>query len=176
MTKETRTSLAVVIFLGGIIAANMTAAAFGQDVVPLVAFTFIGLDLTLRDLLQLTMKTWAMFAMILVGGIISYMIVPEAGQIAVASASAFTLSALVDWTAFALIRGTWIKRANLSNVVGAVVDSTTFMTIAFGSFMPWEIATSALAKIAGGLFWSAVIAYVLRVKGTSRNAHGAPTG
>lgn len=175
MIRDTRTSIAVVIFLGGIVAANMTAAAFGPRVVPIVAFTFIGLDLTLRDLLQLTMRPQAMFAMILTGGCISYVMVPEAGHIAIASASAFTLSALVDWTTFAAIRGTWIKRANLSNMVGAVVDSTTFMTIAFGSFMPWEIGASALSKIAGGFFWSALIAVVFRTSGTSATAQDAPT-
>ena len=158
MSTRKRTAIAVTIFLAGVVTANMIASRFGPNAVPFVTFFFIGLDLSLRDFLQLTMKRWSMFSMIIAGGLISYLMFPEAGRIAVASASAFTFAALVDWTIFAIVRGRWILRANVSNAFGAVADSTMFMTLAFGAFMPVEIFTASLSKIAGGFVWSYVLA------------------
>ena len=163
MTKQQlQTALAVLVYLGGIVSANLFAASFGPSAVPIVTFTLIGLDLSLRDFLQLTMKKWSMFAMIFVGGGISYILVPEAGIIAIASGTAFTLAALADWTVFALLKGKWMVRANMSNVVGAMVDSTLFITIAFGQFMPGEIGLSVVSKVAGGFFWSYLLSIIFR--------------
>jgi uncharacterized PurR-regulated membrane protein YhhQ (DUF165 family) len=39
-------------------------------------------------------------------------------MIAVASACAFSAAALVDWATFARLRGSWLYRANGSNVAG----------------------------------------------------------
>ena len=175
MTKQqTQTALAVLVYLGGIVGANLFAAAFGPSAVPIVTFTLIGLDLSLRDFLQLTMKKWSMFAMIFVGGGISYILVPEAGLIAIASGTAFTTAALVDWTVFALLKGKWIVRANLSNVAGAMVDSTVFITIAFGAFMPVEIITSVVSKVAGGFFWSYILAIIFRKRIAAIDEQRAP--
>jgi len=166
------TALAVLVYLGGIVGANMFAATFGPSAVPIVTFTLIGLDLSLRDFLQLTMKKESMFAMIFAGGAISYLIDPDAGMIAIASGTAFTTAALVDWTVFALLKGKWIVRANLSNVAGAMVDSTVFITIAFGAFMPGEIGLSVVSKVAGGFFWSYILAIVFRKRIAAIDSQG----
>lgn len=146
----------LLIYLVGIVAANLLASAFGPAATPYIAFTLIGLDLSLRDLLQLTMKPWQMFLLIVVGGVLSYVAVPESGSIAVASAVAFTAASAVDWTVFSLVRGTWLLRANVSNAVGAVVDSTVFVTMAFG-LLPEAIFLQIGAKIAGGFLWSVIL-------------------
>jgi uncharacterized PurR-regulated membrane protein YhhQ (DUF165 family) len=78
----------------------------------------------------------------------------DAGMIAVASAASFTLAAVADWAVFSKVTGSWFKRANVSNVAGAAVDSVAFPTIAFGVLMPEIIALQFAAKIFGGGFWA----------------------
>jgi uncharacterized PurR-regulated membrane protein YhhQ (DUF165 family) len=50
--------------------------------------------------------------------------------------------------------GQWIKRANVSNVAGAALDSLIFPTIAFGALMPHIVLMQFVAKVAGGAVWS----------------------
>jgi uncharacterized PurR-regulated membrane protein YhhQ (DUF165 family) len=95
--------------------------------------------------------------LIVVSGLITYALNPAAAQIAIASSVAFTLAALVDWAAFAKTTGTWFKRSNVSNTVGAVVDSVVFPTIAFGVLMPEIILAQFMAKVFGGFVWSYTI-------------------
>jgi len=78
-------------------------------------------------------------------------------MIAIASALSFMLAALADWAVFAKITGSWFKRANVSNVAGAAVDSIAFPTIAFGVLMPEIIAMQFIAKVFGGAIWSLVL-------------------
>lgn len=58
---------------------------------------------------------------------------------------------------FARLRGSWLFRANGSNVAGAAVDSLIFPTLAFGALMPHIVAMQFVAKVAGGAIWAAVI-------------------
>jgi uncharacterized PurR-regulated membrane protein YhhQ (DUF165 family) len=95
-----------------------------------------------------------MFALILVSGGITYLANPSAQMIAIASAVAFTAAAVVDWAVFTKMTGQWIKRANVSNVAGAAVDSLIFPTIAFGALMPHIVLMQFVAKVAGGAVWS----------------------
>jgi uncharacterized PurR-regulated membrane protein YhhQ (DUF165 family) len=134
--------------------ANLSIATFGVWVSPINAFLFIGLDLALRDWLQMQIKAWQMAVLIAVSGSLTYALNQNAGMIAIASAVSFTVAALVDWAVFLKITGSWFKRANVSNVAGAAVDSIAFPTIAFGVFMPEIVALQFLAKIAGGAFWT----------------------
>lgn len=96
------------------------------------------------------------------------MLNPAAGKIAVASSAAFTAAALVDWAAFARLRGSWLFRANGSNVAGAAVDSLIFPTLAFGALMPHIVALQFVAKVAGGAMWAALLA-----RTAQRDAHAA---
>lgn len=134
--------------------ANLSIATFGVWVSPINAFLFIGLDLALRDWLQMQLKVWQMAVLIAVSGGFTYALNQDAGMIAIASAVSFTVAALVDWAVFSKITGSWFKRANVSNVAGAAVDSIAFPTIAFGVFMPEIIALQFMAKIAGGAVWT----------------------
>lgn len=134
--------------------ANLSIATFGVWVSPINAFLFIGLDLALRDWLQMQLKSWQMAVLIAVSGGLTYALNQDAGMIAIASAVSFTVAALVDWAVFSKITGSWFKRANMSNVAGAAVDSIAFPTIAFGVFMPEIVVLQFLAKIAGGAVWT----------------------
>ena len=134
--------------------ANLSIATFGPWVSPINAFVLIGLDLALRDWLHVRLKLWQMGALIASTGVLTFALNPAAGQIAVASAVAFTAAALVDWGTFARLRGSWMLRANGSNVAGAAVDSLIFPTLAFGVLMPHIVAMQFAAKIAGGAIWT----------------------
>lgn len=143
----------IVIYAVAMTLANLLVATFGPSITPINAFLLIGLDLALRDWLHLRLKISQMGLLIAGTGLLTYLFNPAAGIIAVASAVAFTSAALVDWVAFAKIKGSWIRKANGSNVAGAAVDSIIFPTIAFGILMPHIIALQFCAKILGGSLW-----------------------
>lgn len=148
---------AIVVYAIAMTAANLTIATFGPWVSPINAFFLIGLDLALRDWLHVRLKVWQMGALIASTGLLTFMLNPTAGHIAVASAVAFTAAALVDWITFIRLRGTWLIKANGSNIAGAAIDSLVFPTLAFGVLMPHIVAMQFIAKVAGGALWALVI-------------------
>ncbi len=152
--------LAMLVYAAAMTAANLSIAKFGVWVSPINAFFLIGLDLALRDWLHFRLKIWQMGALIAFTGLMTFALNPAAGMIAVASACAFTAAALVDWLTFAKLRGSWMLRANGSNVAGAAVDSIIFPTLAFGALMPQIVLMQFAAKVGGGYVWS----LLLRVK------------
>ena len=159
-------TIAILIYAAAMTLANLSVAAFGPAISPLNAFVLIGLDLALRDWLHIRLKAWQMLALIVAAGALTYLLNPAAGKIAVASSAAFTSAALVDWATFARLRGSWLFRANGSNVAGAAVDSLIFPTLAFGALMPHIVALQFLAKVAGGAVWAWVLA-----RTAQRDAH-----
>lgn len=155
---------AIVIYAAAMILANLSVATFGPVISPVNAFVLIGLDMTLRDWLHVRIKAWQMGLLIVCTGLLTYLLNPAAGMIAVASTTAFTAAALVDWAAFAKLRGSWLFRANGSNVASAAVDSIIFPTIAFGALMPGIVLMQFVAKVAGGALWSMLLARVQTVE------------
>jgi len=153
--------IAVGVYAIAMTAANLSIAAFGPLVSPINAFVLIGLDLALRDWLHVRLKVWQMGVLIASTGVLTFALNPAAGQIALASAVAFTAAALVDWGTFARLRGSWMLRANGSNVAGAAVDSLIFPTLAFGVLMPHIVAMQFVAKIAGGAIWALILSKTL---------------
>lgn len=147
-------TLALIVYAAAMTLANLSVAAFGPKVTPINAFVLIGLDLALRDWLQVRLRTWQMGLLIAGTGVLTLALNPAAGRIAVASAAAFTCAALVDWAVFSRMRGTWMRRANASNVAGAAIDSLVFPTLAFGALLPGVVAAQFVAKVAGGAAWS----------------------
>ncbi len=147
-------TFAILIYAAAMTVANLSIAHFGPWVSPINAFVLIGLDLALRDWLHMRLRPWQMVALIACSGVLTYLLNPAAGQIAVASACAFSAAALVDWAAFTRLRGSWLFRANGSNVAGAAVDSLIFPTLAFGVLMPHIVALQFVAKVLGGATWA----------------------
>ena len=158
--------LAIAAYAVAMTIANLLVSKFGPTITPVNSFVLIGLDLALRDWLHVRLKTWQMGAMIATTGLLTYVLNPAAGMIAVASAAAFTAAAVVDWSVFAKVKGGWLKRANVSNIAGAVVDSLVFPTIAFGALMPHIVAMQFAAKVTGGALWT----FVLSSKSTTAKA------
>lgn len=148
---------AIAIYGSAMILANLSVAAFGPAISPVNAFVLIGLDLALRDWLHVRLKAWQMLALILATGLLTYLLNPAAGKIAIASACAFTAAAVVDWATFFKLKGSWLYRANGSNIAGAAVDSLIFPTLAFGALMPHIVAMQFVAKVAGGSLWAYIL-------------------
>lgn len=155
-------TVALVIYAAAMTLANLSVAAFGPSVTAINAFVLIGLDLALRDWLHVRLKVWQMGALIAFTGALTFVLNPAAGQIAVASAVAFTAAALVDWATFLRLKGSWLRRANGSNLAGAAVDSLLFPTIAFGALMPQIVLAQFVAKVAGGAFWAWLLTRVTK--------------
>jgi len=142
--------------------ANLSVATFGPVVSPINSFFLIGFDLAMRDWLHVRLKQTHMLALIAGTGVLTYVLNPAAGMIAIASASAFTLAALIDFAVFSKVSGSWLKRSNTSNIAAAAVDSIVFPTIAFGVLMPHIVFMQFVAKVAGGAIWAWAISRVTR--------------
>ena len=149
--------IAIAAYVAAMILANLSVAAFGPWVSPINAFVLIGLDLALRDWLHVRLRVWQMGVLIAGTGALTYALNPAAGMIAIASSAAFTAAAVVDWATFARLRGSWMFRANGSNVAGAAVDSLVFPTLAFGALMPQIVLAQFAAKVAGGAVWAWIL-------------------
>ena len=156
----TRTAVYVALYLGAIVAANLLVATYGPAISVVNAFAFVGLDLTTRDLLDERWRGRAepMVALIVAGGVISYVVNRDAGQIAVASTIAFLLASSVDWTVWTVLEEhPRALRVNGSNVAGAAVDSVVFPLLAFGAVLPLVMLGQFVAKVLGGFLWWKVL-------------------
>ncbi len=89
------------------------------------------LAFTLRDLTQERLGRVPTLLAILAGAALSALVSP---QFALASGSAFLLSELADFAVYTPLRErNWLGAVAASNLVGLVVDSALFLTLAFGS-------------------------------------------
>ncbi|MEI7812657.1 MAG: VUT family protein [Ignavibacteria bacterium] len=154
----------VIAYLFAIVLANMTVFWFGPVATPVNAFFCIGLDLTLRDKLHdrwMDNNLWLkMFALIVSGSVVTFIINRNAGHIALASVTAFAVAALADALVYTLLhKKSFMVRSNGSNLAGSFLDSILFPTIAFGVLMPWVILWQFLAKTGGGFVWSLILNY-----------------
>lgn len=152
----------VYIYISSLTLANLLVAWLGPWFSPINAFVLIGLDLVLRDKLhdrwQGDRLALRMFGIIAAAGLLSWVINKDAGMIAIASVTAFTVAMTVDALIYQKLKNRpWFQRANGSNIGGAATDSVLFPTIAFGSLMPEIVALQFFAKVAGGFIWSLII-------------------
>lgn len=140
------------LYLAAVVAANLSVAHFGPASAPINAFLLIGATLTLRDRIH-DQSPRLVPLLILAGALVSTAF--GVGRIALASAAAFALSEGADSLAYRQLRDRpWMRRANGSNIVGALVDSIAFPVLAFGGFPLWIIAGQFVAKTAGGALWA----------------------
>jgi uncharacterized PurR-regulated membrane protein YhhQ (DUF165 family) len=147
-------AVAVLVYAAAMTAANVSVATFGPWISPINSFFLIGLDLALRDWLHVRLRWWQMGALIAGSGLLTYLLAPAASHIAIASAVAFSAAAVTDWATFSRLKGSWLRRANGSNVAGAAVDSLVFPTLAFGALLPHIVALQFVAKVGGGAIWA----------------------
>lgn len=159
-----RILIAILCYVFAMTAANLLVAKYGPGVTPVLGFVLVGLDLALRNWLQVRMRVWQMALLIAFTSVVTYVLNPAADQIAIASALAFATAASAEWATFSVLNGTWTRRSLIAGVVGAAVDSLVFPTVAFGMLLPLIVAGQFAAKTAGGAFWT----YVLRTGMPSR--------
>ncbi|MEQ1899563.1 MAG: VUT family protein [Devosia sp.] len=100
----------------------------------------IGAALVLRDLVQRRLGLLWSFAAIAIGAVLSVFFAPPA--LVIASTVAFALSETADLVVYTpLQRRGLVLAATASSVVGLVIDSIVFLTLAFGSLdlLPGQI-------------------------------------
>jgi hypothetical protein len=154
--------LYVALYLAAVVAANLIVAWLGPWVSIYTAWTFIGLDLTVKDRLQ---DKWTrnklvlrMGGLILAGSVLSWVLNRNAGRIALASFVAFAVSSSIDALIYALVKGEKWRKVGWSNLGGALSDSILFPILAFGwPPDPTIVYGQLAAKVAGGLFWSLIL-------------------
>ena len=99
-----------------------------------------------------------MAILIAIGSGISYALNRNAGLIAIASFSAFALTAIVDTLTYQFLQNRpYLVKVNGSNIFSAFVDSLIFPTIAFGTFLPAIILGQFAAKVTGGALWAYIL-------------------
>ena len=135
---------------------------FGPEVIIFNAFLWIGLDLTCRDALHDRWRgrgLWPrMLALIVAGGVLSWLVNRDAGWIAIASTVAFLAAGLIDAVVYRVLGERSRRlRVNGSNVLSAGVDSLVFPTLAFGALMPAIVLGQWVAKVLGGAIWLEVL-------------------
>jgi len=160
--------IAAALFLSTIVAANYFVENIGTQFAPGDPHTLpvgfglrapsgvllVGLAFTLRDVVQRTLGTAAVLVCIAAGTGLAALISPA---LAAASALAFAASELADLAMYTAViwrapdsPGRFVAAVAVSNVVGAVVDSVVFLTIAFGSleFLDGQVVGKLLMTVA----------------------------
>jgi queuosine precursor transporter len=100
---------------------------------------WVGLAFTLRDFTQESLGRHVTVLAIAAGAALSALISP---QLAVASGAAFLFSELADFCVYTPLRERhWLGAVVASNLVGLLVDSVLFLSLAFGSlqFLPGQV-------------------------------------
>jgi uncharacterized PurR-regulated membrane protein YhhQ (DUF165 family) len=155
-------------FIATILAANYVTSRYGMVPVGFglmaTAGTYLaGLAFILRDLIQDTAGRKAVVAVILAGAALSYAV--SAPFIATASAVAFLLSEGADFAVYTPLRKRgYIRAAVASNLVGSIIDTALFLTIA-GFPLRQAFAGQLVGKM---LITGAVIAGVAAVRYSRR--------
>lgn len=127
---------ALLAYIAVIFAANWAVQRFGLVTVGFglrapAAVYFVGLAFTLRDLVQNILGRRVSLAAIVVGAAVSSAVSPA---LALASGLAFFSSELADFLVYTpLLRRGWVLALVPANLVGCVVDSLVFLSLAFGS-------------------------------------------
>ena len=150
-------------YIGVIIAANWMTTTFG--LVPIgfgllvTAGTFAaGAALILRDGVQVTSGKRVTIAAMIAGVVVSYLVADP--FIAIASAVAFGVSEIVDFSVFTPLRKRNLATAVIvSSVASAPIDTVLFLAIA-GFDITWQavlgqflIKTAMALVVAGFLSW-----------------------
>ena len=154
--------LAIAVYVSAIVIANLMVSFFGPWVSPINAFVLIGLDLSLRDYFQEkwrgNMMPLKMGLLIFGSGAISYALDQSSGSIAAASVVAFAFSNSFNTILYYLLGNRpYLIKSNVSNILGAIIDSVVFPTIAFGALLPEIVMLQFFAKMFGGFLWSLIL-------------------
>ncbi len=144
-------------YIAVIFAANWAVQRYG--LVPVgfglrapAAVYFVGLAFTLRDLVQNILGRLVSVSAIVAGAAVSAAVSPS---LALASGLAFFSSELADFLVYTpLLQRGWLVALVPANLVGCVVDSVVFLSLAFGSL-------SLLGGQVVGKAWMTLLAVLL---------------
>ena len=165
--NKTTGALAAAGFIGCIVGANYTVTHYGMVPVGLgmlapAGVYFAGATFVLRDTVHDLFGRWLTIGLIVAGAALSALLSP---QLAVASGAAFLLAELADLVVYTpLRRRGYVRAAVASNLVGAVVDSFVFLTLAGFPL------TFAPGQIAGKAWITAVVVALVAVVRATRRA------
>lgn len=163
---------AAAVFVGCVVSANLLTVRYGLMLGLVTAGTFTaGLALLVRDWLDdVAGRLWVLAA-IVAGAALSYVMTPG-WRLALASGLAFAVSELADWAVYRPLRARgWARAAMASNVVGAVLDSLLFLSVAGFPLWPGVPVQTAVKVTVTGLFVAvavvgrAVLRYRVRPEG-----------
>jgi len=91
----------------------------------------IGLSFTFRDLTQETLGRWWTLGGIVIGAVLS--VLTSSPQVALASGLTLLVSETADFAVYSPLRKRhWLGAVFASNVVGLLIDTFLFLTLAFG--------------------------------------------
>lgn len=154
-------ALAAATFIGLVAASNWLTAKYGLIGGFVTAGTFTaGLVLAARDAVRETAGVWASLACIAAGVAVSAFMASPA--LALASGAAFAVSELADTAVYEPLRRRSRTRALAwSNLIGSVVDSIVFLTLA--GFPLWPAILSQIA-----VKWAVCVALPLLAIGGAR--------
>ena len=136
MGKTWKALVITILFALTVIGANFALDTWGIVAIGFGLYApagvfFAGSAFTLRDALHESGGRFWVFGAIAIGGIISWTIEPV---FALASATAFTLSELIDFAIYTPLRKrNWLMAVTISNTGGLIADSALFLWLAFGS-------------------------------------------
>lgn len=168
MTARARLGLAAfVLFLGAIPLANWmilhvgtVCLKDGPCLIPVApgimapsGVAMIGFALVLRDLLQRCLGLWAGIGAVVLGTLVTLTLAPA--SLALASAAGFAISEAADCAVYTPLQRRGLMRAVVaSGLVGIVLDSVVFLSLAFGSLalLPGQVL---------GKLWAMAIALPL---------------
>lgn len=148
----------IIIYIAALCAANYLVYVFGPLWSIVNSFLLIGFDFILRDKLHEKLGLLKISYVVLSAAILSYVINPAGGSIAIASGISFLCASFTDGLVYqGLIKKQWVIKSNVSNIAASAVDSVLFPVIAFGAFMPWIITGQFITKVFGGFVWSLLL-------------------
>lgn len=146
----------VAVYIALIVAVNVAFSYVpllplpGGEMFPPVSLA-VGLIFVARDFAQRAVGHRVLWAM-LVGAAASYVLADP--YVAIASAVAFAVSELVDWSVYSSTRRPLADRILLSSAIGAPVDSAIFLSM-IGAFGWVGFAAMTASKMVGAMIvWS----------------------
>lgn len=135
---------------------NLIVHWCGAWIIPLTTMACVAANMLGRDKLLLEGGAKFSIGACTVAGLLTCLVLPDAGQVAIASLAAVVCSAIVSAIAWGFFPdGHW-----KNNIISAVADALVFPTVAFGAFLPLV----SLGQFAGKFIAVSVIAYLMRNK------------
>jgi hypothetical protein len=152
------TPVLIAIYLAVLVAANLVVYTTGQVALLLTGLVLVPLDFSIRVRLQEAWSgpgLWLRLAVLMVaGGGLTILVLPDASQVALASVSAFAAGSLLGAVVYAAAlrwRTTVARGCSLGAM--AAIDSVVFPMLAFEQVSGWLMVGQFLMKwLASGVF------------------------